>query len=151
MNIEQLPKRIQDKILLSETTSCWNWRTNNKNQYGAVWNSTTQNTQGAHLYVYNLLIGPVPEGLELDHLCRNKICVNPKHLEAVTHKENVRRGNCVAALAARTGVCKRGHNLKETGRKDHPNQCQKCANDRRKADRERGFSLHSKGKRQTKI
>lgn len=46
----------------------------------------------AHRIAYELLIGPIPEGLELDHLCRNHSCVNPRHLEPVTHKENCLRG-----------------------------------------------------------
>lgn len=45
-----------------------------------------------HRAVYQALVGPIPEGMELDHLCKNRNCVNPNHLEVVTHTENVRRG-----------------------------------------------------------
>ena len=57
----------------------------------------------AHRWAYEQAKGPIPEGLEIDHLCRNRACVNPDHLEAVTHAENNRR-----AAAART-TCRQGH------------------------------------------
>lgn len=65
----------------------------------------------AHRFAYELLVGPVPEGLELDHLCRIPLCVNPEHLEAVTHQENVHRGIAPSAVNARKTHCRRGHPL----------------------------------------
>lgn len=50
-----------------------------------------RNRMYAHRFAYEQAIGPIPDGLEIDHLCRNKLCVNPAHLEAVTHQENQRR------------------------------------------------------------
>jgi hypothetical protein len=64
---------------------------------------------GSHRAAYEHFIGPIPEGLELDHICRNRRCVNPSHLEPVTHRENIFRGVGIApAYAARTH-CKNGH------------------------------------------
>lgn len=67
----------------------------------------------AHRYVYELLIGPIPEGLEIDHVaawgCGNPGCVNPLHLEAVTHQENMLRGQTVAAASAAKTHCPRHH------------------------------------------
>ncbi|MGO3650436.1 HNH endonuclease signature motif containing protein [Agrococcus casei] len=63
----------------------------------------------AHRFAYADSRGAIPEGLEIDHLCRNRSCVNPKHLEAVSKRENLARGYAVPAINARKTHCKRGH------------------------------------------
>lgn len=65
----------------------------------------------AHRVVYELLVGPIPRGLQLDHLCRVRLCVRPDHLEPVTQAENIQRGDSPSAIASRTGHCRRGHKL----------------------------------------
>ncbi len=60
--------------------------------YGRVLVPSEHKMKLVHRVAYEYIHGPVPEGLELDHLCRTRDCYNPNHLEAVTHKENVRRG-----------------------------------------------------------
>lgn len=64
-----------------------------------------------HRFAYELACGPIPDGLQLDHLCRNRICVNPAHLEPVTCRENVRRGIGISAVNARKTSCDHGHPL----------------------------------------
>lgn len=63
----------------------------------------------AHRIAYEAAIGPIPAGLQIDHLCRNPRCVNPLHLEPVTAKENVRRSESLAAKNAVKSHCKHGH------------------------------------------
>jgi HNH endonuclease len=102
-----------------ELGPCWQWGgTIDEKGYGRL-----SNGQGkvvyAHRFAYQLLVGPIPHGLELDHLCRVPLCVKaiadecgPAHLEAVTHRVNCERGNAPAALLAykaRQTHCKRGH------------------------------------------
>jgi hypothetical protein len=83
---------------ISRTETCWNWTgPMQKGGYGKHGGSP------AHRVVYELLVGPIPEGLHIDHLCRNRACVRPEHLEPVTREENVRRG-----IEART-TCHKGH------------------------------------------
>jgi hypothetical protein len=70
---------------------CWEWiGAKNQTSYGLI--EIHPKTCQAHRISYELVKGPIPEGLQLDHLCRNPSCVNPSHLEAVTCMENIRRG-----------------------------------------------------------
>ena len=68
-------------------------------------------TRYVHRVVYEAFVGPILPGLHIDHLCRNRKCCNPDHLDVVTPKENARRGNSPSAIAGRSGRCKRGHSL----------------------------------------
>lgn len=73
-------------------TGCWNWiAAKDKNGYGAK--KFNNRAMKAHRYMYEKLCGPIPEGMTLDHLCRNRACVNPAHLEPVTARINTRRGS----------------------------------------------------------
>lgn len=90
---------------------CWLWTGAKMHGYGRF-NVGGGKIVGAHQFAYEQLIGPVPKGLELDHLCRNPSCVNPQHLEPVTHQTNIVRGDAPAvlrALYASMTHCRRGH------------------------------------------
>lgn len=90
---ERAIERFWDQVRLvgAGPTDCWMWGgLMRRDGYGRAW--TGVGSRRAHRVAYELTVGPIPRGLELDHLCRNPGCVNPAHLEAVTHEENVRRG-----------------------------------------------------------
>lgn len=89
---------------------CWYWTASVTNGgYGRF--LAGDKTRVAHRVAYEWAKGPVPAGLQLDHLCRVRHCVNPDHLEPVTARENVLRGEGSAAFNARKTHCKRGHEL----------------------------------------
>ena len=95
-------ERFFEKV--DKTDSCWVWTgTKNPQGYGQF---QTHTTVRAHRYIYETIRGPIPDGLVLDHLCHNKSCVNPDHLEAVTRRENNERA---ATWAGNKTHCVNGH------------------------------------------
>lgn len=89
-------------------TPCWLWLGSQRNGgYGQFWDGL--HIAKAHRFAYELLIGPIPDGLEPDHLCRNRTCVSPTHLEVVTHRVNLLRGTGFPAQNARKTHCPQGH------------------------------------------
>lgn len=93
---------------VEKTDGCWNWTAScQAGGYGKF--LYDGRVQPAHRAAYLMLVGPIPPGYQIDHLCRNRKCVNPAHLEAVTQRENWRRGESVPAQRARQTHCKRGH------------------------------------------
>jgi len=106
----RLPDRFWDKVMPCPTTGCWLWTASmGQRGYGRFRLSAERRSVNAHKVAYDALVGAVPEGLELDHLCRVKSCCNPDHLEPVTHLVNVLRGSGEAAINAAKTHCKRGH------------------------------------------
>ena len=115
--------RFAAKYAVSET-GCWEWTsTLNNKGYGRFYDG--KRSVYAHRWSYERWVGPIPERMDIDHLCRNTRCVNPAHLEAVSHAENIRRGY----EAKNQTHCKRGHELAvhalitSDGRRD----CRACA------------------------
>jgi hypothetical protein len=90
---------------VDQSGDCWLWTAGlyNNTGYGQF------RRRGAHRVAYEALIGPIPKGLEIDHLCRVRHCVNPAHMELVTKVENVMRGESPAARNARKAECHNGH------------------------------------------
>ena len=117
---------LSDKVLIGD--GCWEWmgyRT--PKGYGGV--AIKNKTHRAHRVVYELLVGPIPVGLDLDHICRNRGCVRPDHLEPVTCKENLMRGLTHAALNAAKTHCPHGHLYDEKNtilKKSGTRLCREC-------------------------
>jgi hypothetical protein len=109
---------------------CWPWLGGlNGHGYGTQGTTFRGFKWLAHRLVYEIMVGPIPKGLTLDHLCRNHACVNPLHLEPVTAVENVMRGDGWAARKARQTHCTRGHPLTEDNiyRRGGRWRCRTCA------------------------
>lgn len=111
---------------VDKTETCWNWTAyRDPLGYGNFWPADKRMVL-AHRFAFELLVGLIPEGLELDHLCRNPSCCRPDHLEAVTHRENILRGiGATAANAAKT-TCIRGHSLSEANLRIRPDGGRIC-------------------------
>lgn len=102
-----LPARFAAKVQADEH-GCWIWSgARNGGGYGSL--GRGGRTLCAHRYAYETLIGPIPAGLHIDHLCRVRACVNPAHMEPVTSHVNMLRGIAPAALNAAKTHCKNGH------------------------------------------
>lgn len=105
--------RLLAKAKADPVTECWVW-TGSKTPggYGSIGMGSlvdgTRGLQPAHRVAYEVFVGPIPTGYQIDHLCRNRACIYPNHLQPVTQAENIRRGEGGAFWAAKTH-CPHGH------------------------------------------
>lgn len=108
MATKTLSERFWEKVERAGPGECWNWTGwNGHKGYGRIWVDGAG--RPAHRVSYELAKGPIPEGLVIDHLCRNPGCVNPDHLEPVTQAENNRRGIGITSVNLRKTHCIHGH------------------------------------------
>jgi hypothetical protein len=129
---------------VDQTDSCWLWTGPlTANGYADV--TIGRRRMRAHRFAYELLVGPIPDGLQLDHVkargCRHRHCVNPAHLEPVTQTENILRGNSPAAIHARKTHCINGHEFSPENTYHRPDnggrQCRTCISDRQRRSNQR--------------
>ena len=93
---------------VSKTDTCWLWMgSKHQDGYGRFWNGIRR--VPSHRWAYEQVHGPIPNGLQIDHLCRVRHCVNPAHLEVVTGQQNFRRGSHPNVRLHHAGHCKHGH------------------------------------------
>lgn len=127
--VDQLLSRV-----VAGPKNCWIWTGKKVAGYGHF------RGKYAHRLVYSAIVGQIPPGLSLDHLCRNTRCVNPDHLDPVTHKENVRRGNVGKIESSRTH-CPSGHEYTEENtyrnRLNGSRSCRACVKSRHAAENEK--------------
>lgn len=112
VDISPWPQRFWEKVNVS-ALGCWTWTGALTDGYGVV-NEPGRGARRAHRVILELLGVPLTEGMHIDHLCRNRACVRPDHLEEVTLAENNRR--MVRDVYASQDACKRGHPWAEFGR-----------------------------------
>jgi hypothetical protein len=127
--------RFWAKVARSGPKACWLWRAGKtRGGYGQFYDGTR--TVYAHRFAYEFLVGPIPAGLTIDHLCRNRSCVNPAHLEPVTPGLNVLRGQGVTAMNLRKTMCPGGHRYDYT-KPNGGRGCRRCEIAKYRADTEK--------------
>jgi hypothetical protein len=103
-----LKERFMEKVSPEPNTGCWLWAAVTSRGYGQICGEDGK-MKAAHRTSYEMFVGPISPGLQIDHLCKVTCCVNPEHLEAVTPLVNTLRSNGLAAVHARKTKCPQGH------------------------------------------
>ena len=129
VSTQTIDERFDSKYVKLDN-GCWQW-ISGKNWRGYSKFKLFRNTNiTAHRWAYERINGKIPPGMTIDHLCRNRACVNVAHMEVVTQKVNLLRGDSPSSLNARKTHCKRGHPFNETNtiRRGLHRACRTCRN-----------------------
>lgn len=121
--MKTLSQRFHEKFAVNPSTDCWEWTASLSTKgYGQIGSGGIYGGKllSAHRVAYEIYVGQIPKGLQLDHLCRVRHCVNPSHLEPVTARENTRRGHGPAGINAAKTHCPQGHEYTESNTYRNP-------------------------------
>jgi|HubBroStandDraft_2_1064218.scaffolds.fasta_scaffold296591_2 hypothetical protein len=134
MRFEPIEQRLEKHTIPEPNSGCLIWLGSTTDGYGRIGIGRSRRTRGAHIVAYELANGPVPEGLQLDHKCRVRCCVNPDHLEPVTQQVNIGRGANVGLKKFFCDDCGSPYEVLQS----NPRQirgCRSCANKHRRDKR----------------
>jgi len=127
VSLSKLPLRLQDKIFIEPNSGCWLWMGGwTSNGYGMFRDLELKHNVSIHRFVFEFFGGIIPKGLQLDHGCRTRCCCNPLHLEAVTGRINVLRGNTVPGRNIKKTHCIHGHPFDEENTYNRPDGGRYC-------------------------
>ena len=118
-------ERFWPKVDKEHPSGCWVWTASLSDTGYGNFRLVGANVQ-AHRWSYTELVGPIPNGLVIDHLCRNRSCVNPSHMEVVTRRVNNVRGGSPAAINFAKTHCIRGHDDWRVSNSKGHRQCREC-------------------------
>lgn len=132
-------ERFDSRWVPEPMTGCWLW-VGTASPRGYATFRVNGRKIGVHRFAYERWVGPIRDGLVVDHICNNPTCVNPDHLQAITQRDNVRRGRGTSGINSRKQECIHGHPFDADNTYVDPGGGRHCRECRRQADKRRYHS-----------